>query len=277
MMKFILGIVLALNCGQAAAQGAMPNPSMLGRPLFTPFALGTSLFAYWDAQNVSNISFNAGNVSSWTDRKSGIVASQATGANQPAWSATARNGKAGLTATSTQTLAFPTAGLPMGTAARMVAVAAFTTNAGWAFGYGNGTTSQWFGINAGGSGTSFGVEGNIFGTQIDPPISWNNVDHFVEFSGSGAGLALTIDGVSGGTSAAATNTTTTVSAFLFTSPNNAAGLAGTIQQVVITNALLSSGNQRKVEGWESFVDGKRGLNLPTTSPYRYRPPYTTDP
>lgn len=73
----------------------------LGGPLggaggYNPVAaLGTDLIAYWDARRSDLITIATG-VSSWKDIVAGYDATQATGANQPTYSATSFNGDAAL-------------------------------------------------------------------------------------------------------------------------------------------------------------------------------------
>lgn len=64
---------------------------------FTPFSLGASLLAYWDAEDASSLSLTGSSVNSWTDRKSGYATTQATGGAKPVYSTTSFNGRPGLT------------------------------------------------------------------------------------------------------------------------------------------------------------------------------------
>jgi hypothetical protein len=71
-------------------------------PLFssgwTPRLLGSSLFAWWDAERPDLITKDgSGFVSSWKDVTAGTDAAQAVGASQPQWSATGYNSRAAVT------------------------------------------------------------------------------------------------------------------------------------------------------------------------------------
>lgn len=88
----------------AAAQGG-------GVP-FAPADLGASLLAAWDAERADLIT--GASVSSWKDTVAAYDAVQATGANQPAYSATSFNGRPGVTfnGTSSELTYAATTGLP---------------------------------------------------------------------------------------------------------------------------------------------------------------------
>ena len=74
---------------------------VLGRKLWTPAALGSSLALWLDADDASTITLNGSTVSEWRDKSgNGRHASQVTVANQPTYSATGLN--------STPTLQFNT-------------------------------------------------------------------------------------------------------------------------------------------------------------------------
>ena len=71
---------------------------VLGRKLWTPAALGSSLALWLDSDDVSTITLNGSTVSQWRDKSgNGRHASQADSANQPTYSATGLNGKPVLT------------------------------------------------------------------------------------------------------------------------------------------------------------------------------------
>lgn len=62
---------------------------------WSPFALGSSLLFWWDADRPDLISQSGGAVSSWTDIIQGCAVAQGTGGNQPIYSATGFNSRSG--------------------------------------------------------------------------------------------------------------------------------------------------------------------------------------
>lgn len=64
---------------------------------WSPWLLGSSLLAWWDADNDGLITQVAGAVSSWTDAVGGQALTQGTGSAQPTYSATSFNGRSGVT------------------------------------------------------------------------------------------------------------------------------------------------------------------------------------
>lgn len=63
---------------------------------WTPLELGPKLFAWWDAEDSDSLSLAGSIVNSWTDRKAGIIVSQAVSASKPAFVSTAINGRPGI-------------------------------------------------------------------------------------------------------------------------------------------------------------------------------------
>jgi hypothetical protein len=241
-----------------------------GSQLWTPLNLGSTLVAWWDAQYTPNLTFNGSNISAWTDRQSGIVASQGTGANQPGWSGTARNGKAGLTFNgSSQQLSFGSNTLPTGTNASFMAVAAFTSASGnfeGAVSYGTAAAGQLRLLGRYNTNNAYVSIGN---TDLVNG-SWLSTDAFLEGAWSSVTQSEWLDGTAFGPSAATFNTVgnsgnigSDIGAILFN---------GTIQQVVGMNVVPSTCQRQKLEGWESWYDGKAGSNLPSNHPYKSAAP-----
>ena len=71
-------------------------PVSSGSGTWTPGALGSALFDAWDAEDAGAVTQSSGSVSEWRSFR-GLQAQQATGANQPAYSATSFNGRPGIT------------------------------------------------------------------------------------------------------------------------------------------------------------------------------------
>lgn len=64
---------------------------------FSPLRLGSLLYDMWDAERPETLSLSGSSVTAWRTVKNGYSAEQATGANQPTYSATSFNGRPGLT------------------------------------------------------------------------------------------------------------------------------------------------------------------------------------
>jgi hypothetical protein len=63
---------------------------------WTPTALGSALFAWWDTRRPDLITQSGGSVSSWKDIVSGLDATQGVGAAKPTYGATSFNGGPGI-------------------------------------------------------------------------------------------------------------------------------------------------------------------------------------
>lgn len=253
-----------------------------GQPAFwTPLNLGASLVAWWDAQNTANIALSGSNVTSWTDKQSGIVASQGTGASQPTWSATARNGKPGLAFAGAQVLAFNPALLPGGASPRNISVASFFNGAqggggGYPFLYGPNSITAGTLLDFAGDNTGiFMFDG---ATVFRPAESSANLDRFMMIDVSGTTSAnWLIDGNAAENFALAVNTGLSVG-FVGSYQTGTSGMfTGITQQIVVCNRALTASEVNKMAGWESWYDGKAGANLPGGHPYKSRAPFVTDP
>lgn len=87
---------------------------------WTPLALGSSLFAWWDAERADLVTQSGSAVSSWRDIVGGNDAVQATGAAQPAYGAGSFGGRPGITFDGSDDrlrVAVVPAAIPTGTAA----------------------------------------------------------------------------------------------------------------------------------------------------------------
>lgn len=259
--------------------GGISGKKTTGAPLWTPAASAVTA-AWWNAQDTSKLTFSALSVLSWTDEITGIVL---VGANNPQYSATARNGTAGISFIgSNQSIAFNTNALPQGTSALAIAVAAFnasTTN-GYAVDYGGNVTNGHYGINNAVTSNLVQLYTGNASNQYAAAEAWS-ADRFVVLSiNSGAASGnWNVDGL------AAETVTPTASVSIAGSPLfvignfinlTAAGWNGVIQQVIVFNAVPSTNLRQCTEGWESWIDGKAGANLPGGHPYKSAAPTTAN-
>lgn len=248
--------------------------------LWTPSNLGAALVAWWDPSDTAHITFNTGTVASWVDRAGGNALIQATGANQPGWSATALNGAPGLTFNGSQAVRAATTTLPSGTAASTISVSAqLTVNASFQrpF-YQGGTVGGQFRVVQANIGNHFVI--GVVNSGITFSQDWTGTNRFVVFGVTNGAQTMFVDGTSAGTSADAVATSST-SLAVGGDPSGANNWQGVVQQIVVTNATLSTNQRQCLEGWESWIDGKTGGNLPTANPYSstgtlHRAPLVTD-
>lgn len=265
--------------------------SIGGAAPWTP-ASDPVFIAWWDASDTLRIGQTASQVSSWTDRISGAVAIQPTMASQPIWNATARNGKPGIV-NNTGTAGVPLilngvgSNLPQGSAAVYVGIAGFglapglTQGVNDVFQYGNlGTTNDGreFCAQIGATTNAVSYNSGTGGTTVNTTFDWTNVDKFIEWSvpaGATPTVSMYADGSAAQTGAlTGTQVTASQNFSIFGSRRN---WNGVIQQIVVANAILTASQQQKVQGWESWYDGKAGANLPGGHPYKSRAPTTSDP
>lgn len=241
--------------------------------LWTP-ANYTGTIAWWDAN--SGLSLTGSSVNSWTDQVGGIVALPGVA---PGYSATARNGTPGLTFDgSSQHLAFSPTGLPAGNTARAIAIGGYAVSTGgnFAISYGLNNAGNFFAV-LGSTTSPFAVQGYDGITPVTATEDWGAVDRFVLFSLNGSGVGtMDIDGNPDENFSFTTNTILSLGYIgAYIAANNTWN--GVIQQIVVTNSYPSANTKACLAGWESWYDGKAGSNLPVGSPYKSRPPYTTDP
>lgn len=285
-MRKLISIVFALLLSSSAVHAAcgphrilcLSGKKTVATTLWNP-ANDTHVVAWWDAQDSPHITLSGSNVTAWTDRVGGISPVQATGGSQPTFSATARNGKPGLTFSGGQSLmqGGSLGTIPAVNTAITMVVAGFAsaTPGTWAdaFGYGAsgaGNLRQMgiFSTNAiAASSTPAGI--NYVVTE-----SWLNTDRFALLEWS-AGNAITgfIDGGSG--EVGSTNSPVAVGGNVSIG-SNIDGISqpwtGVIQQIVVTNTIATTNERQCLEGWESWYDGKAGSNLPGGHPYKLAPP-----
>ncbi len=255
-------------------------------PLWTPLQLNVNtpglLTAWWDAQDTAHITLSGSNVSGWADKVSAISLTQANSANKPGYSATARNGKPGLLfGPGALFLAGSAASLPLGSPARTLISAGFNnaTANNYIFDYGTNSPGAHVGISAAATTQLVELYTGVGSTTYPASEAWT-ADRLAILAIAAGGTSANwfIDGNSAEPiTISAINTTATgtaMGAFINTST---AFWNGVIQQTLVCSGVLSASQLAKVAGWESWYDGKAGSNLPASSPYRFRPPYVSDP
>ncbi len=257
----------------------MPRPLMFGRRslrhrfLWTPLALGSTLVAWWDP--ATGVTQAGGSVSTWTDRVSGLVASQATAASQPTM--TTLNSKPRLAFNGSQSLAFSGATLPQGTAVTGLFVAAscaatdsiFRSPFGYAA---DSHTARLFYANPTAAFANAGGPDNSTG------ISWANNEFFAEaIIDVSSIVTVLLDGTQYvNTALAQVPPGGSQAGGIGVWPSYGSAWVGTVAQILVTGTLTLSQRQ-KIEGWESWADGKAGSNLPASHPYKVRAPSVGDP
>lgn len=268
--------------------GGISGPTGSAAPVaWTPLNLGAILVEWWDASSLS-----ATPVASWTGKKLGTVAT-ALG-TQPTWSATARNGKPGVTFVASSALTFVPTGFPSGAAAGGISVQGLSstsppiTNGQFAVAYGAAASTagltryiyQQANVDVTPGATAGGTSGT--GDNVTDTFSWANADRFVVFQISGQNATTNTDG---NTAASATMSTTTntslITGAIGSWPAFGNTWVGPIQQVYITSGILSTNARQCLEGFDSYYVGLAGANLATANPYSstgtlHRAPLTSD-
>lgn len=261
---------------------------MLGRGFllaggrWSPARLGGAVAAWFDAQMPGTVSLSGSSVTSWASRVGSIVAAQATTANQPTYSATARNGFPGVTFNgSNHILDFSaTTGFPSGDGDGFMCAVGYVapTDTGYRYmaSYGDAgiasDASRSIALGAAGGGKSpafivFGTSDDLYSTTI-----WSGYDRvFVSQAGSGQ-LSLTIDGqLSPDTKPATLVTTTPGVGRLGAYSGGGNYWKGVIQEVVVGNRKLTAQERQRMEGYLAWRWGLAS-QLPAGHPYRNAAP-----
>lgn len=264
----------------APAPAPAPSPAPSAN-LWTPAALSADMASWWDASDSSTITLESGAVSEWRNKVSGgPTASQATAANRPVFSATARNGRPGITSNgTTQRLLFTPTGFPVGdgeSTEMMVGYSASATAFRYLLGYGDttaGANRQMGRDNSGNPTASSGVTAfNIFFTTQ----TWNDVDNIITRSStSGSTPQTNLNANGSGTPATKSNTqayaTGTSLGRLFCAIADNTFWQGSAQEIFVFRRVLTTDERQRLTG---YVAHKWGLTdkLPADHPYKTSPP-----
>lgn len=236
------------------------------KTLWTPASLGSNLSAWWSADDLAD-----GAVASWTDRKSGITVTQATGTAQPVRAASSFNSRPGVTFATDDFLEVATvpAAIPLGATAGMIMTATSIgdlTTVNCPASYGSGTiltsrrttysTGETPTLSENGGGNAVGVAGSGLGTHL--------------YMGRWAGTTMEgwLDGVNFGPAAIASLNTSNVRLRIGAHEGTVATqfFNGAIRHVFIT-LDLSVADRQKLEGWTAWDCGIQA-SLAAGHPYR---------
>lgn len=243
--------------------------------MWTPASI-SGLVAWFDASAETTITQASTLVSQINSRggsAAGLNAAQATSANRPSWSATARNNKPGLVYPSTLTYLQLNSitGLPGTTATSVVAGVAFlNASAGsyralFSWGPTSGSSNRTVGK---GPGNFTGHYGSTSSLDYVTAASWVGVDKIVIDTVTNTAGEQYVDGVLAGSKSWTYNTiaggigrigcwTTGTGQFWY----------GVIQEILVFSATLSSTDREKLEGYFASKWDLRGL-LNGAHPYK---------
>ena len=241
--------------------------------LWSPILIGRSLVAWWDAAYTRSITLATG-VSAWAARAGGITLTQATGASQPTYSNTARNGLPGISSDGAKSMATTVSSLPSGTNSSSSMTLGYVSDVSatrsiWS--YGTTTTAQARGI-----GQTSGVVIAIYRTNdFAGSAAWNATDDIV-YSSVAAGASPNVSIITNGSvfdsGTIATLSTPASSTFrLFTSTSGGSPWIGTVQEFFIISNQLDDFSRQKSEGYLAWK-WKLTDKLPAGHPYKNAPP-----
>lgn len=221
-------------------------------------ALGADLLGYWDAERADLMTVAGGTVSSWRDVKAAYNLVQATGAAQPAYSATSFNGHPGITFDGTDdflsltTHPFPINADPSeiwAVVSQAALVADATARYAVAMGGGTPTSRAVARQVSGGANQARGIVGNGTTTASSAASAAFSTRHLVRVQTSATDVTVSLDGVAATSAAivpATANTRIRFGAFAATS---AAGFwNGQIAAVLVT-APLSAPKAAALQTW----------------------------
>ena len=241
-----------------------------GPKLWRPSNIGSSLALWLDAEDAASITLNGSTVSQWADKSgNGRHATQATAANQPAYSATGLNGKPNLSFDGADFMS----GLWSATTASRATIAVVGTYASSA----STQTMASIGSAAGNSGLGIG---------------WNTTAGFNTFlwavaEAARAGFVATplvqIGVLSPSSVAQSLNgntSSTAIGAAPAISTNyQVGGIGGTlllsngsrVSEVIILSSTASTTDRQLIEGYLTWKWGTQA-SLPADHPYKSLPP-----
>lgn len=251
----------------------MINRRLFSGSLWTPTRLGSAVVTWFDAGTLSTLTLSGSAVTSWASRAGSITASQGTSSKRPTYSATARNSLPGVSFDgSDDVLQFSsTTGLPSGDSDGFLCAVGYSNASGFRYmvSYGDtGTTTN--GSRSAAVNSSGNAAFVVFGTSndVNSNVSWNGSDRvFVAQGGSGQ-LSLTIDGqLSPQTVSTTLVTTSPGAAMLGAYSGGNSYWSGVLQEALIGNRKLTTGERQKMEGYLAWRWGLVS-QLPSGHPYK---------
>lgn len=225
---------------------------------FSPGSLGSSLVRWWDASDVSTLTLDGSSVTTWASKVGGFSAGNT--ANKPTWSATAVNGRPGVSADGTQILIMDSLdGVPLGANPCTMLLVGQLGLVGFfppmlAYGVA-GATDQTRAID--GFADSGNVGASIWGTGHDTGVSMLLTPRVIiaQFLDA-TNRIVTVDGVDYAFTGGSMNTVAGEGR-MFTTPTSSAGNAvGTIQEAGIINRALTTA---EIAGLTGYLSRKWGL------------------
>lgn len=232
---------------------------------WTPANITTALWL--DADDASTITLNGSTVSQWRDKSGNAKhASQATLANQPAYTINGLNGKSVLTFDGSNDFLNANLSLSTGT---FVIVGKLAVNTGilyYPLGFQSGATTGYFA-----GGTNQNQKSGLFNGSVilTAPQTVSLNTPFIGAGGfSASGMLVSFNGNAPQTNLATFSMNTLI---IGTRGNFSFYFNGEICEVVFTNTTLSTADRQRLEGYLAW---KWGLvaNLPSGHPYKNSPP-----
>lgn len=237
------------------------------RALWTELAL-PGLVAFWDPQ--AGLAQTAGSVTSWTDLKSGIVASQATGANQFGYSATGLNGFPCVTGNGTsQFMSFSSGLLAAASCIDLACACSLTATSTSDILSGATSTLEWRYE----TGFQVNLTQTFIGSIGTSPVSVTSGIAHIQ-SAAFVRNSSTVFGLNG-TQSVVTSSSAAVSGWEVNIGRNAQSgsqyFKGSLGSIVIASAKLSAPDRDKRDGRLAWRYGLQN-NLPASHPYRSTTP-----
>jgi hypothetical protein len=267
-------------------------PAAAAAAPFAPSDLA-SLRAWYKADAITGLS-NNDPVGSWTDSSGGGYTLTASGSNRPTYKTSTINSLPVVEFNATHWLAASTAShwkfLHDPTGSSVFVVLRYTRAArmaflwtspfssvkkGWTLVSNLTNQNAWNIIPA--SGNSWNVLNQTANNTL--PINTNNIVGVIADPNNGTASSRSSTRINGGNATTANTETNAPSTANPDSPltlgrsgdSSTVGLEGWIAEVVICNAILSSSDRQKVEGYLAHKWGLQG-NLPSNHPYKNAPP-----
>lgn len=226
-----------------------------GRPTWTPARISTALWL--DAADASTVTLNGSTVSQWADKSgNGRHAVQATGANQPAYTANGLNGKPALTFDGAND-ALGYDGTFLANTNYTVTTVLFRSNPKLANFFLGGTTlgineNFLMGYESPNTRFRWGQYANDVDTFVDPFVAGKPSIAIARQSNT-EGKSTFINGAAGGVSANTDNLLSNAGALI--GQFFSACFDGGMAEIVMTTSAMSTNDRQKLEGYLAWKWG----------------------